>query len=561
MSGSTALDRSRIAHDETAIQLWRDWRRYLQARLELLEVQRSGDLADFEQDPAGPAAREQAARATIAALPAAYRRVCEQLVEERRQQTHAAREQAARAQAGDGRPALIDPDASEREALHALLAEAEGRASLPDVPAGWGLVPTGTDQRWWAIDVAQARSAPGAASYDLEGGDELDTRKRLLLAAALTGAAVLFLTVWVLWPKASLAPLVADPAAIPLVNGTPTPPWTAGPRVGLTYADGTTATIPLSPTDRLDPWPQVAAAYGRDRALLRAAAAWPINICLPADALPRLSRLTLAAGHDGADRVYLIQASAEQPDLHLAACEAAGAEALPAVGVLQDVAPPRLATPGEAVTLAALGGVTITLREVAVIGSGQDPALPADRAELRLIIVSDRPEAWMQLPAGLLLASGAEEQARPAERDGERWVLRYLIPLPTDAGQAVWRLRLPDGTDARWLIAVAPPPSRDAMVWRHLATGDLRVDRDAIGQWGLALTLRNTAPTPLQLRTADVQLSQQGSPVLVDEIAALRTPLAPDEARRIAIPLPQSLGQGPLILTLGATRVRIDLTR
>ncbi|MFV9507369.1 MAG: hypothetical protein AB4911_22690 [Oscillochloridaceae bacterium umkhey_bin13] len=189
MSGTgSLLARGRTRHDELAIQLWQDWRRYLTARQALLAARAAPDdaVADaFEQGDQSLEAQERGARAQIAAIPAAYRLVCDQRVEARRQQLQAEREQAARAQSSGGRPEVVDPDLVERDALTQLLDEAEGRSSQPGLPEGWGLVPSGDGDQVWAVNVPQIRAAPAGAAYELGSDDELDVRRRLIQTGML----------------------------------------------------------------------------------------------------------------------------------------------------------------------------------------------------------------------------------------------------------------------------------------------------------------------------------------------------------------------------------------
>lgn len=564
MSGTASMmARGRTRHDELAIQLWQDWRRYLTARQALLDARSAqrGDLADaFEQGDTSAEEQERGARAQIAAIPAAYRLVCDQHVEARRQQLQAEREQAARAQAAGGRPEVVDPDQVERDALAQLLDEAEGRASQPGLPAGWGLVPSGDGDQVWAVNVPQIRAAPARAAYELGSDDELDVRRRLIQTGLLLLAGVIAILVWFIWPKGGAGPRLADQVISPVVNGRPADPWGLR-RAVLTQANGEETTLPISPTLRLDPWPAVVGTGPASQAYARQASIWPLQLCVPAPLLQGLTQVQLDGLGQAPDRVYTVSATAERPDLVIEPCEGARGASLARYGIFQAMAPARFHALGEPVALQLSAGepVELELTGATITGPGQSPALPADRAEVELRVRAGGGIDFPALAPGLLLPSGEVVQASIAAGADGVTALRYSVPLPTASLEVAWGLSLPDGSSARWRLTLDPPPSREAVIWQALALGEITASRDALGGEVLHVTLRNQGETPLQLLASDIKLIQGSTSLPVGEIAALREPLAPGAQRVIDLPLPPQAGSAPLVLSIGGTRARLTL--
>ncbi|MFV9507367.1 MAG: hypothetical protein AB4911_22680 [Oscillochloridaceae bacterium umkhey_bin13] len=159
----------------------------------------------------------------------------------------------------------------------------------------------------------------------------------------------------------------------------------------------------------------------------------------------------------------------------------------------------------------------------------------------------------------LLLPSGEVVQAGIAAQSDAETVLRYSVPLPRAPLEVVWALSLPDGSLARWRIALDPPPTREALIWQALVVESITTSRDALGGSVLQLSLRNAGPTPLQLLASDVQLTQGSTRLPLGELAALREPLAAGAERVINLQLPPQPGTAPLVLTLGSTRVQLTL--
>jgi hypothetical protein len=559
---ANAMSRGRTRHDEQAVQLWQDWRRYLVARATLLDLRLAPtdtDAAGFEQGDDSPAERERGARSQIAAIPAAYRLVCDQRVEARRQQLQSEREQAAREQAAGNRPEVVDPDVVERDVLQQLLDEADGRATRPGLPAGWGLVPSGDGDQVWGVNVPQIRSAPGRAAYELGGDDDLDVRRRLIQVALLFAAAAVTLLIWFIWPKGEIGPRVADGVVSPVVNSRAVPVWGLR-QMTLSQSNGEATTLPISTTLRLDPWPGVTTGV-TNTAFARQSPSWPLEICVPDQLLEGLASVQVDGLREAPNRVYTIVPVAERPDLVVEPCQTAPGVTTTRYGSLQAIVPPAFLALGEAAPVPASNGAAVTLASAQILGPGQSPTLPDGRAEVILDVALTGSVELPGLAPVLLLPSGEVAQTTFDAVTAERASLRYSVPLPATSLELVWQLSLPDGSLARWRFTQEPPPSRELLVWRSVALGTVSASPDALGATVLHITLENRGEVPLQLSTADIRLAQGSTALPIGELAGLQTPLEPGEARTIDVPLPPQAGRSPLVLTVGGTRARIDLAQ
>ena len=124
----TTLEHTR---EELVRVQWTQWRSFLKAHLQLLDVGAAADqpASPFEHDPQSAASREDAARAQLANLDPQRRALFEQVYEQARQKAQADAEQARAALPADARGKPLDPDTIDKEVLQALLADAEGRGS------------------------------------------------------------------------------------------------------------------------------------------------------------------------------------------------------------------------------------------------------------------------------------------------------------------------------------------------------------------------------------------------------------------------------------------------
>jgi hypothetical protein len=96
----SARDRITAAEQEETSRAWRDWCRYLQTHLALLDrrAAQAGRVA-FEADEAGEAA-EDAAQQTLRLLPASQRGLFDHVVGERRQLIQSEQERSLRMSGG-----------------------------------------------------------------------------------------------------------------------------------------------------------------------------------------------------------------------------------------------------------------------------------------------------------------------------------------------------------------------------------------------------------------------------------------------------------------------------
>lgn len=141
--------------EETAHAEWRDWRRYLQAQLTLLDVRIAEGQALFERADELEEEAERARR-DLAILPAARRTFFAAVCATTRTavQTELEAEQRSRPQAGRLPP--LDPDVVDRTTWTRLLDQASG----VNTSDGGGWFPKGTaeDIRWYSVDVAHCRT-------------------------------------------------------------------------------------------------------------------------------------------------------------------------------------------------------------------------------------------------------------------------------------------------------------------------------------------------------------------------------------------------------------------
>jgi hypothetical protein len=536
---SSPFERAGAALQEAVYQQWRDWTSYLRAHLTLLDARAAERQVAFERDET-LAARTRQAHAVLDGLPHARRALFDELYEARRQELH-----ATSASASDGM--ANDPDRVERAALDALLHEATGG----DDPAGWGVVPIreGSTITWYEVNVAALQAAPTAATYALGAADEGQMRTRYALAGLLIGGGVLFLLVWFLWPRGQIA---LTPAALSAatVNGAPLAPW---PIVGLLIeAPGTAPTTLAVGTS----------ATGEHDAIWDAEHLVPLRLCLPADVLSSATTVTLLSGDGHPDRVYTIAPDAPpRPGLLLRPCSG---DAPPRAATLGQILTPPDAAPGETHTLA--DGETATLAALTLSGPGDDPTLPTGQA--RLVVQAEAQFTdWAAYAPTLLLANG--QALLPAEAPvitTGMTTLHYLIPLPAADTPVVWSLT-PPGTQrpSRWRTTISVPPDRATVVRETIRLSSVALDLRA-STLTLTVTVQNARNQPFVFTPDDIRLTRgtatEPLPLTLPEPAALNAPLAPSATRTLVLSaaLPSALTD-PLILTVGAQRVRLTLDR
>jgi hypothetical protein len=513
------------AFQEQAIAQWRDWRRFLSLHLQLIDVRSTAALdADaFEvADSAGE--REREIKAQLAAIPADVRALFERVVDERRQQVHAAMDAERRA-SGDTRGHPLDADEVDRAALAALLDEAEGTGA-----SGIGQVPLADG--WYDVDAARLRDVPDEARYRLAGAKRLPAaRLAAIVAVVVLGAAALWLT----RPGRSGAASASAPAVV-TVNGQAAELW--APRA-MTLAGAQSVALPV-----------VRRAAGADpRAAQWDERAWPLTICAPAETLNGLARVEVSGAGDAPARAYAIHDIApEAADLVVAPCDGAGQRYY---GALQSTLPLAAASVGEPRRLR--GGDELTLRAIGVAGPGEDTRLPQGKAQV--VVTADAPAAmdWSRVNASLRWPDGQDLlPSDSAPRDGGM-TFRYLVPLfeaPLDVVQ--WRVTDPaTGETLAWQARLEPPPARQQVLAGALADVRVQAERTPSGPLRVTLAVTNGGAGALALAEDDLVVVQGGRRLPVPPLEALRTPLAAGEQRAVELVLNTSPRES-VTLSIGA---------
>lgn len=548
------IARADAAFQEQVHAQWRDWCAYLRAHLTLLDAQaaeRQGafERADSLEDQAAQAARE------LSQIPTAQHALFDQIRETRRQQVQVSAESARQGNSGRLRP--IDPDVVDRQALLALLAEAEGTASDPGRVEGWGDVPLMVDGavQWYRVNVAALTDVPSAANYAAGRADADDIRRRIMLSVALVLGMIIFLGLWFLWPRGRHPAVAHEP--VPTGNGAVIAAWPVR-TLKLTAANGESWTVPISATHEAH-WPEVAAVP--DAPLVgswRSTAFAPLAVCAPNKTLTGLTSIRVSGGGTIPDRVYsVVTTRSSTVDLIIEPCHAeSDAAALTRYATLQTTASLAARKIGESVPLT--DKARITVQAIAIVGPGQDPTLPANMA--RVLVQVQAPQLdWPAYAPTLLLANAQTVQSpeQIAMTDGVE--LRYLIPLPASDLDVAWSIT-PPGTDQvlRWRTTLAPPPSRAAVIDAALAVREVKVLPPEPGAGVvLRITVANQGHQPLQLARNDLVLTQGTNQLAIPDLASLQTALAPGEVRTLDLPLPDQTFSPPLILTIGAERFQI----
>jgi hypothetical protein len=544
---TTAITRAEAAFQEQVHAQWRDWCAYLRAHLALLATETVAQAAFERTDPDGD--RGAAARRALAALPAAARALFDEVREARRQEA----QRTAEARQASERTRLVDPDTVERSVLHLLLAEAEGTAEGPDRAPEWGDVPLRVDGavQWYRVNVRALTDAPSAAAYTVGASGTDDIRRRIVLAVALVASTIVFLIAWFLWPRG--VPTRLEEARVATVNGAPVAVWPVQSLV-LVAATGEERLIPVSPTEGSRSPLVTEQRDATTRAFWRVDTFAPLTLCVPEELLAGAAGLRLRSRGDVPERVYMLtETTPAAPDLVLAACESTVAATF-RFGMLQATTAPEPLVPGTAATLP--DGTAMTVAAIHIIGPGQDPTLPPGQARV-IVIVQSLPRDWPADAPTLLLASG-EALAAPeqvATPDGVE--LRYLVPLPAAPLDAAWSITPAGASDVlRWRTTLTPPPDRTSVVRTALDARDVTVVRENNGL-ALRLTLVNRSADPLALTPDDLTLLRNDTTLPPLDLAALRAPLAPGEARQVTLPLPDAARTTRLVLRAGAQQYQI----
>ncbi len=537
---SKPFTRASAAIQEAIHAQWRDWTRYLEARLALLDVRIAERRVAFERDN-NLEERADQARTVLAVIPQARRLLFDQLCEERRQVLQAGLESTLKER--------HDPDDVEREVLQALLNEAQGRHD----PDGWGVVPIqeGANLTWYEVHVASLRAAPDAATYALRDDDRQRMRSRYLLAGFLAVGGVLFLLIWFLWPGTAVEPSVGSLHAA-MVDGQPIKPW---PVVGviIEHPGLSPLTLPVLPRDTVS----LAQANDQPRAIWVPQQMMPLQLCLPDELLAQAHTLTLLSGEGMPDRRYrLDSAETTRPDLRIDSCVGDGASRTASLFQSLPVVDAPLGT-----TQSLDGDHAATLVALSVVGPDEEPDLPQGQARVTLQLRATMSD-WVPYAPTLLLSSG--QALLPAESPittNGVTNIRYLIPLPVRALPIVWSLTSPDsGRVVRWRTILAAPLERSALLQKVLtvvAVSPLLQDSSL----SLKITLHNSHDRPIQLTSGDLQLSGEVSNKLVPLTASDQGELVVLGGTQTIILRTelQAAPTEPLLLTIGTARFRLTL--
>jgi hypothetical protein len=546
---TSSLARAEAVFQEQIHAQWRDWRTYLRARLTLLDVETSSHQAAFERDEAREVEATEARRA-LAALPPALRGLFDDVREARRQQLLATLESSE----GSARAQLRDLDEIDRQALSVLLAEAEGTADGGERTPDWGDVPLRLDGaiQWYRVHVPTLLGAPGAAAYAAATSASDDLRRRLIVAALLSVGALLFLAVWFLWPRST--PPSRQAVTQPTGNGTSVSIWPIRV-VRLTSSDGTFSTLSVSSTVQLG-WPDASDTEGTPIAFWRENILVPLHLCLPPARLASLTGVTLISGGELPDRAYRLSTTrGNTADLVIAPCDA-GDAARALYGTLESASLPAALAVGDSVTVGER--ITITVSDLALVGPGEDPGLPANTARV-IVRLRAPPLDWPSYAPTLLLDTGQSLTSPEQTATSDGVELRYLVPLPGGELQAVWSITPPESLESyRWRTTFPPPPSRTEVLRASLTARDLQIDARPGAGYELSLTLVNEGALPLLIQSSDLLLTQGTSQLAAPDLAELRQPLEPGATRRVTIPLDLSDTSEPLIVTVGAQRFQIS---
>jgi hypothetical protein len=535
---SMPFTRAGAAIQEAIHTQWRDWTRYLEARLALLDARIAERRVAFERDNNLEERAEQA-RTALTVIPQARRILFDRLCEERRQALQVGLESTLKER--------HDPDGVEREVVQALLNEAQGRHD----PDGWGVVPIqeGAQLIWYEVHVASLRAAPDAASYALRHDNSRHMRSRYLLAGLLAVGGVFFLLIWFLWPGTASEPGIATSHAA-TVNGQPVSPWSV---VGVVVERPgfSPLTLPLLPRDSL-PMTQT---DDQPRAIWVLQQIMPLQLCLPAELLAQAYTLTLLSGEGMPDRRYRLEETT-RPDLRINPC--AGDAASRTATLSQSLLP--IDTPLG--TMQSLDDDhAATLVALSIVGPDEDPSLPDGQARV-ILELSATISDWTPYAPTLLLSSGQAllPAESPVATNGVTNI-RYLVPLPVSELPVVWSLTSPrSGRVVRWRTTLTTPLERNALLQQRLtvvAVSSLLHDNSL----SLKIMLHNSHDQMLQLTSRDLQVSGEVSNKLI--------PLTAPEPGELVVPggthtiilrteLQAALAE-PLLLTIGTARFRLTV--
>jgi hypothetical protein len=530
--------------EEIAAQ-YRDYLAYLDAKLTLLDVQAARTSVAFERAEARED-DEQAARNTIAAIPAQRRALFDAVVEQERQE--AQRQLEAQVRETSDRPRRADPDEAAYIALTRLRDEANGIGT----EGGKGLLPYGKPDgiKWYAVDGAALRAAPTAAAYSAHSLDA-KTRKRMVWQVGGALAVILLSLIWLLVPKGSPRLAVTLPH-VATANGAALTAWPIQALV-LTLTRGDTSTMPVSATTALT-WPGDAATT---QAYWRSTTVWPLRLCVPRELLADIASVQLLGSGTTPARTYtLLAAPTAAADLILESCQGGMNAPPPRRAVLRETIILPILAIGEA---AALPDGPLALTAITLTGPGQDPTLPSDQARVRVRVQTSLKPDWPLFAPTLLLPSGVAALPSDITTTDGGAELSYLLPLPSEPLEVAWSITPRADTPAlRWRATLEPPPSRAAVLRDALEVKEVQAaPGETPGTVVATIIVANRGKAPLQLTSADLTLIANTRVLATPDLAALRQPLDPGEQRTLTITAP--LGEREMLtLSVGVARFAIE---
>lgn len=540
--------RADATHQAQVAEQWRDWHTFLEAQLKLLDAHQAetSHLPSFERHAASWETQREQAEAALRRIPVARRTLFERERDLRRDEMQREREHERRTQAADGRSAPVDADVIERETLLGLHAEAQGR----DAAEQRGRVPMG-DGRWYEVDVPALMAVPNAADYSVAEGDSWSPRRRLAMIGGLL--LVLVAGMWLTWPRGTVA-LTADVAHLPMVDGAEARPWTVRSATLFMPLGSTTLTVTATMTEA---WPPPrAAAHG---AYWRAAAALPLELCVDHEQLGSATSIRLSADSTLPQRTYALRDDAGQrPDLRITACNAS--PGVVRYGTLAASEPAHVLALDQAGSLP--GAHTLRVRTITTVGPAQDATIP--EGTYRVLVVAETASTldWSTAAPTLLLATANAVLQSDTARTPQGVELRYLVPAFNRPTEAAWMIATQgDGHDLAWRTVLQPPPSRAETLRQPLHVVRIAAHpSEAEDEVRLRIEVRNVGATPLALRSDDIEVHQDATPLALQAIAALDAPLAAGATRVLEVGVGGWQPALAATVRVGAERFRIIST-
>lgn len=532
------------------VATWQDWVIYLKAQLTLLDVQqieadpRRTSAEAFELAADTPETRRAEAATQLKRIPSARRTLFDKTRDARRNIVQRELEDAQRTSSGRHR-VMLDADVVDRATYEQLLSEAEGTTT------GWGQFPYGDSLR--QVEVAKVLNRPAADEYGItQDSDAAMKRRNVILIIAILLATPLLMYMVTPRSAVSRAALLQLPVK---VNDVTPALWQVTAATGID-TNGAVTRYPLAAQNGTR-WPRIRGTEPTGR--WHNQTAYPMEVCLPAQAIETLATLRLHGGVDIPDRTYTISAAAPaQPDLLVAACGAASGT-WARYGTIKEVTPLATQALNTLVTLSE--GQDITLKVVRVIGQGEEPDVPANNYRVRLQITGPKDLDWSTLNATLTTQNGNEVYHQAPRQEGDTTELEYLVPAFTAPIDAAWTVTAPGAKQSlRWRLHLETPPTHEALIRQFLQVSAVGLQPSTSGNSALMqFTLRNTGLEPLHLMQNDLQVQQNTVRVQLPMVSELDEPLAAQEERTVSVKIEGLRPDLEAMLTIGKDRFRIDM--